>query len=103
MNRTYFPTDSSFRIALALRINAACKHGAARLAVTKEHKEACDACAVIARCNDISVNFIGFGSVTEADVEWLIAYLDYANLWIANQRESFIAIWDYAKTFEGDK
>ena len=71
---THFPTDASIRTVLALRCNSVVKHCTGLLASPHIRADICvvnDVIADIARVNDIMVNFMGFGSITENDLEWL--------------------------------
>lgn len=97
-NRTHFPTDSSFRIAFALRVNAVIKKAVCILPHEIEEEIRADIVSDIARANDMAINYIGFGSTTQVDIDWLVEAHDRHELWhTEGQRESFIALWEAAK------
>lgn len=104
MDRTYFPTDSSFRMALGLAVNRIVQRNTQLLITERDNEIVQSIVADIAKCNDISVNFIGFGSLRESDVAWIVEYHNRNELWTnSKQEESFLGLWEYAKVWQGVK
>lgn len=102
MNRTYFPTDSSFRVAFALCVNRIAQRNNQLLITERDSEVVSSIVADVAKLNDIVVNFIGFGSIRESDVEWITEAHNRNELWHeATQEQSWLGLWEYAKTFTG--
>ena len=103
MNRVYFPTDSSFRVAFGLCVNRIAQHNNQQLLVEKDISTLCDVVKNAAKLNDIVVNYIGFGSIRDSDVEWITNMHKQYNLWHEeSQEQSWLGLWEYAKTFVGE-
>lgn len=102
MNRTYFPTDSSFRVALGLAVNRIAQRNSQLLMTERNTEVVSDIVRDIARLNDIIVNYIGFGSIRESDVQWITKYHNRNELWHSDdQEQSWLGLWEFAKTFTG--
>lgn len=95
MNRTYFPTNFSNRTTLALRLNSIVKKCVCVLQHETELEIIADVVSDIARCNDISINFIGFGSITRDDINWIVEACDRMELWhTEGMRAATISAWE---------
>lgn len=102
MNRTYFPTDSSFRVALGLAVNRISQRNSQLLMTERDNEVVSSIVSDIAKLNDIVVNFIGFGSIRESDVEWITEAHRRNELWHTDdQEQSWLGLWEFAKTFTG--
>ena len=87
-NRIFFPTSGAARTALALRMNAIVQKTTNLLLSETDISTICDIVADIARANDITTNFMGFGSIKSSDIEWICDAHDRMDLWTA---EDFVA------------
>lgn len=97
-NKTYFPTDTCFRSALGLAVNRIVQFNTQLLITERDDEIVSAILGDVARINDISVNFIGFGSITDVDISWLIEAHDRMELWHnSNHRDSNVAILEGAK------
>ena len=95
MQRTYFMTNFSNRTSLALRLNSVVKACVCMLQQERDVEIVSSIVADIARANDISINFIGFGSVTRQDLDWLVEACDRMELWhTEGMRAATIAAWE---------
>lgn len=104
MNRTYFPTDSSFRIAFALCVNRIAQHNNQQMIVETDISKICDNVKDTAKLNDIVVNYIGFGSLRDSDVKWITEYHNRNKLWhTEDQEQSWLGLWEYAKIWRETK
>lgn len=104
MNRTYFPTDSSFRVALGLAVNRIVKFNTQLLLTESDNEIVSDIVADIAKINDIVVNYIGFGSIRDSDVEWITECHNRNELWHEpTQEQSWLGLWEYAKVWKETK
>ena len=102
MNRTFFPTDSSFRVAFALAVNRIAQRNSQLLMTERDNEVVSSIVSDIAKLNDIVVNFIGFGSIRESDVEWITEVHSRNELWYTDDQErSWLGLWEFAKTFTG--
>lgn len=94
-NPIYFPTNFSNRTTLALRINSIVKYCVCVLQHETDVDIIADVVSDIARANDISINFIGFGSVTRDDINWIVEACDRMELWhTEGMRAATIAAWE---------
>lgn len=104
MNRTYFPTDSSFRIALGLAVNRIAQRNSQLLMTEHDTEVVSNIVADIAKLNDIVVNYIGFGSLRDSDVQWITEYHNRNKLWhTEDQEQSWQGLWEYAKVWKATK
>lgn len=85
-NKTYFPTAPSIRIELALRCNNVMQHCAGCLLTERDNNVKKDIVADIARVNDIVINYMGFGSITDNDIEWLLIACDRMDVWYSKEQ-----------------
>lgn len=95
-NRILFPASGAARTALALRMNAINQQLTQLLLTEKDISSICDIVADIARANDITVNYMGFGSIKASDVDWIVTAHDRMDLWTAEdvlaQEQSFVRL-----------
>lgn len=95
-NRTFFPTSGAAKTALALRMNAIVKCNTNLLLTERDDEVVQSIVADIARANDIMVNFMGFGSITSSDIEWVVDCHDRNELWTSEnvlaQTQSFVRL-----------
>lgn len=104
MNRTHFPTDSSFRIALGLAVNRIAQRNSQLLMTEKDTEVVSSIVSDIAKLNDIVVNYIGFGSLRDSDVQWITEYHNRNELWhTEDQEQSWLGLWEYAKVWKETK
>lgn len=104
MNRTYFPTDSSFRIALGLAVNRIAQRNSQLLMTEHDTEVVSNIVADTAKLNDIVVNYIGFGSLRDSDVQWITEYHNRNKLWhTEDQEQSWLGLWEYAKVWKETK
>lgn len=97
-NRIYFMTLGAARTSLALRLNSVVKACVCLLQHEREVEIVADIVADIARANDISINYVGFGSVTQQDLDWLVDACDRMELWhTEGMRQATINVWESAK------
>lgn len=87
-NRTFFPTSGAARTALALRMNAITQKNTTLLMTERDPEIVQSIVADIARANDITVNYMGFGSIKSSDIEWICEAHNRMDLWTA---EDFVA------------
>lgn len=95
-NRILFPASMAARTALALAVNRINQYNTQLLLTETDVSVLCDIVADVARTNDITVNYVGFGSINASDVEWLVDAHDRMELWtspdVLAQTQSFVRL-----------
>lgn len=86
INKTYFPVDASIRTVLALRCNSVVQHCTALLMTERDAEVVSDIVRDISRINDIMINYIGFGSITDNDIQWLLEACDRMDLFTSTEQ-----------------
>lgn len=88
--RIFFPTSGTARTTLALAVNRLTQHNTQLLMTERDNEVISDIVRDIARLNDIIVNFIGFGSISAADVAHVVERSNAAELWRYDQELDFV-------------
>lgn len=88
--RIFFPTSGTARTTLALAINRLTQHNTQLLMTERDNEVISDIVRDIARLNDIIVNFIGFGSISAADIAHVVERSNAAELWRYDQELDFV-------------
>ena len=100
--RIFFPTSGTARVTLALAVNRLTQHNTQLLMTERDNEVVSSIVSDIAKLNDIVVNFIGFGSIRESDVDWITEAHRRNELWHTDdQEQSWLGLWEFAKTFTG--
>lgn len=81
MNATFFPSSGAAKTALALAMNRINQFNTQLLLTERDSEVISSIVADIARANDITVNFMGFGSITSRDIQWVVEAHDRNELW----------------------
>lgn len=88
--RIFFPTSGTARTTLALAVNRLTQHNTQLLMAERDNEVISDIVRDIARLNDIIVNFIGFGSISAADIAHVVERSNAAELWRYDQELDFV-------------
>ena len=88
--RIFFPTSGNARTALALAVNRLTQHNTQLLMTERDNEIVSDIVRDIARLNDIIVNYIGFGSISAADIAHVVERTNAAELWRYDQELDFV-------------
>lgn len=88
--RIFFPTSGTARTTLALAVNRLTQHNTQLLMTERDNEVISDIVRDIGRLNDIIVNFIGFGSISAADIAHVVERSNAAELWRYDQELDFV-------------
>lgn len=88
--RIFFPTSGTARTILALAVNRLTQHNTQLLMTERDNELISDIVRDIGRLNDIIVNFIGFGSISAADIAHVVERSNAAELWRYDQELDFV-------------
>lgn len=88
--RIFFPTSGTARTTLALAVNRLTQHNTQLLMTERDNEIVADIVRDIGRLNDIIVNFIGFGSISAADIAHVVERTNAAELWRYDQELDFV-------------
>lgn len=88
--RVFFPTSGSARTSLALAVNRLTQYNTQLLMTERDTEIVSDIVRDISRLNDIIVNYIGFGSISAADVAHIVERTNAAGLWVYEQEQDFV-------------
>lgn len=88
--RIFFPTSGNARTSLALAVNRLTQHNTQLLMTERDTEVVSDIVRDIARLNDIIVNFIGFGSISAADIAHVVERSNANELWLYEQELAFV-------------
>ena len=88
--RVFFPTSGSARTSLALAVNRLTQYNTQLLMTERDTEIVSDIVRDISRLNDIIVNYIGFGSISAADVSHIVERTNAAGLWVYEQEQDFV-------------